>query len=75
MSHLETEVHQTVQAALLNSECHPRAAVQMALKAVAEFAEVEGLPIAVSANTDVEARQKEEFLRLASEAWDARTRT
>lgn len=77
MSHQETEVYEEVQAALLNSSCHPRPATQMALKAAAEFAECESLcamPIAVGADTDVEAELKKQFLRLASEAWDSRAR-
>lgn len=41
MSHFEKAVYDAVQAALLDSECHPRAAVQVALRAVAEFADRE----------------------------------
>jgi len=37
------EVHQSVQAALLDSECAPSDAVLAALQAVAEFAESEGV--------------------------------
>jgi hypothetical protein len=43
MSHLETDAYEAVQAALLNSECHPRAAVQEALKALIEFADGEDI--------------------------------
>lgn len=43
MAHLETAAYEAVQAALLNSECHPRAAVQAALRAIAEFADKEDI--------------------------------
>lgn len=43
MSHLRTAVFDAVQAVLLNSECHPRDAVNAALEAVAQFADGESL--------------------------------
>ena len=41
MSNLENEVFESVQAALLNSECRPQAAVIQALRASALFAQEE----------------------------------
>lgn len=61
MSHLETDVHQNVQAALLNSECHPRPAILNALKAVAEFAEAESI-----------ADSEDLFVAFAKIAWKER---
>ncbi len=72
----EAIVYEAVQAALLNSECPPRAAVQEALRAAAAFAEGEdALPIAVSSSTDVEWGLRVAFLHLAAVAWDIRKRT
>jgi hypothetical protein len=61
MSHLETAVHQAVQAAVLNSECHPRPATLNALKAIAEFAEGESI-----------VESEEQFLAFAKKAWAER---
>jgi len=63
MSHLETAVHQNVQAALLNSECHPRPAIYNALKAVAEFAENENL-----------VETEDQFIAFAKLAWKERVK-
>jgi len=43
MSHLETAAYEAIQAALLDSSCHPRAAIQAALRALVEFAEGEDI--------------------------------
>lgn len=61
MSHLERAAYEGVQAALLESECHPRAAVQNALQAVAEF----------SFGEDV-TETLEEFQALVKKAWEER---
>jgi hypothetical protein len=42
MKNTEKEAYDSVMAALLNSECHPRAAVTKALEAVTRFALAEG---------------------------------
>jgi hypothetical protein len=55
------DVYLEVQAALLNSECSPGEAVEVALEAIAGFAQVESMLRAA------------DFYHLAREAWDMAT--
>ena len=61
MSDGRKDVFDAAQAALLNSECHPRDAVIEALKAAAQFADSECFGLT-----------EEEFAGLARQAWMAR---
>jgi hypothetical protein len=62
MSRLLKDIYDNTQAALLNSECHPRDATIEALRAVALFADSECLSLT-----------EEEFIDLARTAWENRS--